>query len=363
LKSTDERDLAEVLALSDQMGAQAAGVHLPVARSSRWMARRLRRRSVSGLSPAIIEAARAIDGRLHRMLRELAEPEIVTILEQQIGGSAWRVDLIAASSNYVYRCENGSTTVAVRTPRVDMESPSAYWRQMRQVFGLSFPPLPEQLASIAATISQAGSASPRLLAATNVDGRRPVFITTWLAGTAWEADEFPPSGPAHRTLGQFLARMHANPYAGFGTADQPLRLPELYYSTAVESARAIVETAWTSDRDRLLSVMAACDPDRVARTFALVMPDISGNQFLFDESGLAGVVDTDSYVIGPVELELTIAEWCLADHEAFADGYRSVRSLPTFAEFRTFHRVTMLINEEAVAGDIDRLLGENVYFD
>jgi len=108
--------------------------------------------------------------------------------------------------------------------------------------------------------------------------------------------------------------------------------------------------------------MSQCPPELVATSFALVMPDICGSQFLFDAADISAVVDTESYVAGPVELELTIAEWCLVNHKAFADGYQSVRPLPRFSDFRAFHRSTMLINEEALTGDVSRLLTENAVF-
>ncbi len=164
-------------------------------------------------------------------------------------------------------------------------------------------------------------------------------------------------------LGRFLGRMHLRSQAGFGKLNTALRPAQDYCRAAVASARSTVDSAWSRDRDRLVSLMAGFDPACVATTCATVMPDISGNQFLFDDFGIAAVVDIDSHVAGPVELELTVAEWCLVDHAAFADGYQEVRPLPKFSDFRAFHRATMLINKEALGGDLDRLLTENAYFD
>lgn len=296
------------------------------------------------------------------MYEPLPVDEIVDLVERALGERDWRVELVAQSSNYVYRCAGADVTVAVRTPRVRMDSPSHYWRQMREVFGLTFPPTEAQLRAVAAEVSAAGVPCPQVLVA-EVDGARPLLITTWVTGDSWEPDRFPSSPAVHRHLGAFLAMMHERSRAGFGTVGMPLRPASQYYGATIASAQKTVEMAWTGAGDLLLSVMAECDPTAVTSSFAMVMPDISANQFLFDDAGIAAVVDLDSYVIGPVELELTIAEWCLVDHAAFADGYRSVRPLPRFERFRSFHRATMLVNEESVAGDVKRLLEDNAYFD
>jgi aminoglycoside phosphotransferase (APT) family kinase protein len=184
-----------------------------------------------------------------------------------------------------------------------------------------------------------------------------------MAGESWEPDEFPDRPDVHRQLGRFLAAMHERTHPGFGPVGGTLRPTTEYHDVALASARTTIDQGWPGNRDRIVEAMAAAEPELVSSSCALVMPDISANQFLFADGRLAGVVDLDSYVIGPIELELTIAEWCLTDHGAFADGYRSVRPLPRFEPFRAFHRASMMVNEEAVAGDVDRLFEENACFD
>jgi hypothetical protein len=292
----------------------------------------------------------------------LPDAEVVELLETAVGAGPWRVELVGQSSNDVYRCEGVAETVAVRIPRVRMDALSSFWRQLREVFGCTFPPSVGQFRAIAAAVTDAGLRCPRLIAAMQIDGR-PAVITEWLPGEPWEPDRFPSSGDVHRALGAFLARMHDRGHDGFGAVGGPLRPAPDYHHAAMTSARNVVESAWSGGAEELVSSMDDSDPAAVASSFAMIMPDIAGNQFLFDGDAIAGVVDLDSYVIGPIELELTVAEWCLVDPAAFAEGYEAVRPLPRFEPFRRFHRATMLVNEEAVAGDVDRLLEEHAFFD
>ena len=288
---------------------------------------------------------------------------LIEFLDRHVGPGPWQAELVAKSSNYVYRCDGPAGSVAIRTPRVGMERPPAFWRQMREVFGLGFPPSPSQFRAVSSNVRGAGLMSPELLVSGHLDGR-PVFVTTWLSGQPWGPDQFPGDTATHRDLGSFLARMHQRAYEGFGVIDGQLRPTSSYFDVAVESARATLEAHWSgSDSVLLLDVISRCDPERISSSCSLVMPDIAANQFLFGPAGITGVVDLDSYVVGPIEMELTIAEWCLVNPDAFAEGYESVRPLPSFEPFRLFHRATMLVNEPDLTGDIERLLQEKVYFD
>lgn len=296
------------------------------------------------------------------MYQPLAPEEVADLLEREVGGRDWLVELISHSSNYIYRCTSGERVVAVRAPRVSMDAPSSFWRQMREVFALTFPPSESQLRAIAEVVTEAGLPCPRVLAVASLESR-PIVVTTWVAGEPWKPDQFPPSLEAHRSLGEFLARMHEQTHDGFGSVRRSLRPTAEYYAASIASARTTAHAAWNDGSETLLAVMDSCEPTAVASSCSMVMPDISGNQFLYGDTGISAVVDLDGYVVGPIELELTIAEWCLVDHGAFADGYRRVRPLPTFSAFRAFHRATMLINEEALSGDVHKLLDQNAYFD
>jgi Ser/Thr protein kinase RdoA (MazF antagonist) len=292
----------------------------------------------------------------------IANAEVAKLLERELGTSPWDVELVAQNSNYVYRCSGPSGQVAVRAPRVDERTSYPFWQQMQRVFGLSFPMSAAQFATVTSAVNGAGLSAPRLVAAVDWEGRA-VFVTTWMSGDSWEPDQFPALPEVHRMLGRFLATMHERTYRGYGSVGAPLRSPGSYYKAAIASVRRELEAHQRPEGGRLLATMTACDPAAVATCFALVMPDIAANQFLFTESGIAGVVDLDAYVVGPVELELTIAEWCLTDHRSFADGYSSVRSFPRFAEFRAFHRALMLVNEPTIDGDVDSRFSENAFFD
>jgi len=73
------------------------------------------------------------------------------------------------------------------------------------------------------------------------------------------------------------------------------------------------------------------------------MPDLSPSQFLVDEGGIAGLVDIESYVRGPVELELAVLEFWLEHLDAFREGYEQHVALPSISDYRDVYRFLIYV--------------------
>jgi hypothetical protein len=288
-------------------------------------------------------------------------------LLNRVASGPWRVDLVSTSSSFVYRadCEGRDKPVAVRVPRLTQTNLSAFWQQLTDVFGFAYPPRPDQLGWIATRIRDVGHlAAPAVLAHGAVCGRESV-VTEWLLGEPWEPDQFPDDDTTCARLGDFLGRMHNEAAAGFGPILGALSPPSEYVAVASASIEATLDRHWTEEAAAQIRGIVGQKRSgaNVVSDFCPVMPDISGNQFLYGDAGLAAAVDLDAYVVGPVELELTVVEWCLPRGDAFRQGYERHRPLPEFAAFRDFHRATVMVNEPALSGDVDRLLHENIHFE
>jgi hypothetical protein len=294
------------------------------------------------------------------------EGDLLSLLSRVANGP-WTLDLISTSSSFVYRaqCEDRDKAVAVRVPRLSKEKLSAFWQQLVDVFGFEYPASSAHLEWIASHIREVGRLAAPALFTHGVVGGREAIVTEWLDGTTWEPDRFPDDDAVCARLGDFLGRMHNETASGFGPVLGTLSPPSDYVAAAAASIEATLDRHWThNDAKRIRDVVRReRSSSQLVSDFCPVMPDISGNQFLYNDTGIAGVVDLDAYVVGPVELELTVVEWCLPRPDAFRGGYEGHRQLPSFAPFRDFHRATVLVNEPALAGDVERLLHENVHFD
>ena len=283
-------------------------------------------------------------------------------LERALGEPIIELELIAQSSNLVYRVATRSGKLySLRVPH--LERLSAFWCQLRDIFGHGYASKFDHAGEVGASIRAAGLDAPSLV--TTVDlGSTTGYLFTWIDGESWEPDPFPDRDDVHEQLGRFLGAMHGRSFDGFGPRGE-LIPKERYVATANASMSAIIEEHWrhTPAINRFFEdEIAPCLPDAVARDFALIMPDISGNQFVYGEDGIAGVVDIDSYVIGPRELELTIAEWCITRPEAFRRGYEEHAQLPRFADFRRYHRFMMLVNDPNEDVNLEHALTISVHF-
>ena len=266
------------------------------------------------------------------------------------------------SSNWVY----GATTAAgrryvVKQPKLIRETMSPFWQQMDAIFGIN---CVYQLATVhsVSTLLQQQTLIPVPqvvhVAHTAPDLAAPFVVLTQLAGVAHEADEFPSNEALHYQLGQYIGYLHTQSYPGYGNVMTALRTKADFLTAATAAMHQTIKRFW-GDRAELhhylADLTARVDVDALFSTANLIMIDISGNQFVYDNQWISGVVDLDAYVIGPREWELSTLELCISAPAAFRLGYERYVPLPTFAPCRAFYRFWMYLNEPGDGYDAERL--------
>jgi Ser/Thr protein kinase RdoA (MazF antagonist) len=289
-----------------------------------------------------------------------------TSAEKALGETVASIDFVALNSNHLYRLETASgTRYSLRIPRLHTSALSPFWQHLQDVFGLGYGTQLRNIDPILRAIDEDGLLqAPRPVAVTTV-GDRPAYILSWVEGTSWEPDEFPDSGSVHERLGKYVARLHLRTYDKLGTLTEQAIDPAEFVARANSSMQRTISRFWSHRPDIrgwFERHATAIDPNVFSGNLAPIMPDISGNQFVYRDETLAGVVDLDSYVVGPRELELAVAEMCLTRPEDFRRGYESVLPLPRFAEFRAYCRFWMLVCEGAADPDVEEFLTHRVYF-
>lgn len=294
---------------------------------------------------------------------EVTEAEVRELAERLLGEPVSEVEQVARSSNHVFRVVSArGARYSLRVPLLREDRLSAFWQQLRDTFGLRYGTQLGHVGALAEWIPDA----PRLVVSGPFDGTT-AYVFTWVDGDTWEPDEFPDSPEVHEQLGRYLAGLHARRLDGFGTLEHhPFDAAELI-GRANHSMAAVVRQYWTHRPDvveRFEREIAKTRPELLAeRGPAPIMPDISGNQFVYRANRIAGIVDLDSYVAGPPELELATAELCLTRPDDFRRGYEEVLELPRFEPFRTYWRFWLMINDLDWAPDLDEFLTGKTYFD
>jgi aminoglycoside phosphotransferase (APT) family kinase protein len=290
------------------------------------------------------------------------EAEVRAAAERLLGEPVSELEQIARSSNHVFRLTTVSgARYSLRVPLLRPDRLSAYWQQLRDTFGLRYGTQLAHVGALAEWISNA----PRLVASGPFDGTT-AYVFTWVDGTAWEPDEFPDSPDVHEQLGRYLGSLHTRKLDGFGTLEHHPFDPGQLVARANQSMATIVDSYWTHRPDVVDCFerqIAQTQPEALAGTPSPIMPDISANQFVYRDGRIAGVVDLDSYVAGPRELELATAELCLTRPDDFRRGYEEILPLPRFEPFRTYWRFWLMINDLDWAPDLTEFLTTRTYFD
>ena len=76
----------------------------------------------------------------------------------------------------------------------------------------------------------------------------------------------------------------------------------------------------------------------------MIMVDICADQFLYNNEEIAACVDLDSYVIGPVEWELSMLKNQVLDWDSFKAGYETYLKMTDFEHFSDLFHFLMGIN-------------------
>lgn len=293
------------------------------------------------------------DKQLAYILSQTLHDDISTL--QPIG--------VPYGSNQVY----GVTTAAgqryvVKQPKQVRDTISPFWQQMDALFGINSITQLTTVRRVSERLQQQMLISAPQVIHVEADAGGldvPFVVLTHLTGAAHERDEFPSGEALHEQLGQFIGYLHAQPYIGFGNVlMEPLRPQADFLPMMITAMRRTIQRFWTDCpplHDYLDTLATTTKADALFSRASLIMIDISGNQFIYEQQRISGVVDLDAYVIGPREWELSTLELGISAPAAFRRGYERYAPLPTFAPFRTFYRFWMYLNEPGDGHNAERL--------
>ncbi|MGZ8274122.1 MAG: aminoglycoside phosphotransferase family protein [Burkholderiaceae bacterium] len=103
----------------------------------------------------------------------------------------------------------------------------------------------------------------------------------------------------------------------------------------------------------------------VPEAFTLVFPDLRASQFLQQDGKLVALVDIDSIVIGPRELDLIAAEYMLPRElvPPFVEGYTKFLPLPKLAGVRELYRSLWFLVWVLGENDYEKWMKHDAWFD
>jgi Ser/Thr protein kinase RdoA (MazF antagonist) len=256
------------------------------------------------------------------------------------------------NSNYVWmvETEDGPRVLKV-SGDTHKKSEHTFWPGLRTLFGCQ--PLAEiaEQASLSVHLNDHGEIPvPRILKheLSNEPLGRPYIIVEKMSGTpspynSSQHETFVSSVEIMEQFGRHIGKLHSTRYTHFGNFSQTRSfLPENFPQRLAHTMKELSSYVWADDTEVQESIPKFVNMVEKMPTpehISLIMPDIVPGQFLFEDDRITALIDIESYVRGPIELELTVIELWINDAAAFQKGYEEVRKcFPNLDEVRTVYR-------------------------
>jgi hypothetical protein len=115
---------------------------------------------------------------------DIDEQALMMRLRSEVDPRIHSLVQIGSSSNLVYRAEAPEMSYGLRIPRLDPAEFSAFWEQVRSIYGHDYTSRPASPDWITKEIRGAGLDAPEQLTQLEVNGRR-ASVVAWMGGAGW----------------------------------------------------------------------------------------------------------------------------------------------------------------------------------
>lgn len=282
--------------------------------------------------------------------------------EKYVSDHMKQFDLLATSSNEVYRFTYENENYILKRNRLSMDALSPFWYTMYKVFDNSFELQRKNIKELLEFLKKNPSIEVAEIVSTSDKYQYQLYKEA--EGLKYEPDEFPDNANIEYQLGLYVGYLHSITFNDYGIFPTPTHEGQYFKKEMLQCMQSLIGTYWKEDKN-VLECFSRIQECRIApTTFSLIMPDISANQFVFSQdcSKINAVVDFDAYVIGPREWELSIIELCLSNRSAFKDGYEAYCKMPDLSELRDFYRFFSYLCDPWEKKDLQSFLKSNVIF-
>lgn len=244
------------------------------------------------------------------------------------------------SSNEIRYFEYEGKKYVLKTPLMIEDRLSPFWRMMKNVFNFTFQ---RQNAGLVYSVLKE---NPHIRVSPFITADESVMIYEFVKGKSWTKDEFPKGKENAYRLGLYVGYNHQINRNNCGI----LGIEDVtdFFSIALSHMESCINTYWNGDEiiDKKVRLFFENLKKRNYKSskYALMMADMSADQFLYDGDNISACIDLDAYVIGPVEWELSFLRIQIEDWESFKAGYETYQRMPAFEELSDFFFFLMALN-------------------
>jgi hypothetical protein len=284
-------------------------------------------------------------------------------LENYIEQNIQYFELIGNSTNNVYIINYLNNECIFKHCKMNNNNLPIFWSLLNQLFGHDFI---NQLNNLNNLYNKLLNNHIRIAKPLFIEPIKKYHVYEKIEGRNYSPDIFPDNHNIHFQLGKYIGNTHKTVYNNYGTID--CQNKHDFESEFFYVSKKIIQRYWRENKD----VKKYFDKIHGYKIFlnnnSLIMPDISANQFVYsnDLDKINGLVDLDSYVIRPKELELTIIELCIPNKECadfFRKGYEQYNKLPLLGNNRNVYRFIIYICDLNNSERIEEFMNKNIYYE
>jgi Ser/Thr protein kinase RdoA (MazF antagonist) len=267
-------------------------------------------------------------------------------------------------TNKVYRFNAGNTNYILKICKMNKNNLSPFWLNMKKLFGYDFSLHTKNMNVLYKKLRNKYIAVSKPVC---LDPARNMQVFKEIGGKKYAPDIFPENENIHFALGKYIGRIHRTTYKNYGGAAVQNKPKEHFKDNMTEILEWTIKNYWEGNGDVLAQFAKIKETKFETSGFSLIMPDISGNQFVYsaDLQNINGLVDLDAYVVGPKEYELSVIEMCMPDNncaECFVKGYERENTFPGIGRTRNMYRLFSYLCDPGAKEKLESFMHKKIYF-
>lgn len=241
------------------------------------------------------------------------------------------------NTNFVFCVTTSKDDYIVKALKLDQDPNNTFWRGLDLIFDFSHKASFEIRQQVSEFLRTTGTIPvPKILKSdptTKNPISRPYIIAEKMKGhplyqDTEEEQEIMNDSDIAFQLGEHIGKLHAKKLDGFGIFSKELKLLN-EFNNRLHNAIKILATTRKAQQNPQVQQMLPYYLSEVLKlrnpeSAGLVMLDLWPGQFLAENYQLTALVDIESYVVGPIELELVLLELWLQKLGKFKEGYLNV---------------------------------------
>ena len=280
--------------------------------------------------------------------------------------------LDGGNANDTWQLYTEAGKYVVKISRATPDHQRLFWNGLYTVFGLDVLKSIPYRKELAEFIDRHSQLKVPQIIRTDSSGQvipKPYVVTEFLGGEPTDLEKHQDREAVVFRLGEHLGRLHEAKMDTWGCFPQKPHYPKEQWKSRLPALLRRLTEERDGDQEVILSrveeasrqINELADP----AYFSLILPDLKPSQFKQKDGRLYALVDIESHVVGPRELDWIALEYSLTERDVrpFTAGYEKHSAAPSLAEVRQPYRLLYYLINVLGWEDLNAWMNQPAIFD